>query len=55
MDWPLELVSGSVRAGFEPVMTNFSGRIKDEEIDAIIAWLKTISTFVEALPAEEVE
>jgi cytochrome c oxidase subunit 2 len=51
----------SVRAGFEPVMTPFEGRVSDEEIDAIIAWLKTISTFVEVIPeadeaaVEEVE
>ncbi len=40
--------AASVRAGYEPVMTVFAGRIDDREIDAIIAWLKTISTFVES-------
>lgn len=31
-----------VAAGFAPVMPTFKGRIKDEEIDAIIAYLKTL-------------
>ncbi|RMG45024.1 MAG: cytochrome c oxidase subunit II [Acidobacteria bacterium] len=31
-----------VAAGFDPVMPTFQGRLKDEEIDAIIAYLKTL-------------
>jgi cytochrome c oxidase subunit 2 len=32
-----------VVAGFEPVMPSFQGRLNDREIDAIIAYLKTLS------------
>ncbi len=32
-----------VVAGFEPVMPTFSGKVKDKEISAIIAYLKTLS------------
>jgi cytochrome c oxidase subunit 2 len=46
--------NASVRAGFEPVMTAFAGRIDDAEIDAIIAWLKSISTHAEVVAGEEV-
>jgi cytochrome c oxidase subunit 2 len=34
----------SVVAGFEPVMTPFEGKITDKEIEAITAWLKTLSS-----------
>lgn len=34
----------SVIAGFEPVMTPFEGKITDKEIEAITAWLKTLSS-----------
>ena len=40
--------NASVRAGYEPVMTPFAGRVDDQEIEAIIAWLKTISSFAAA-------
>ena len=33
-----------VAAGYEPVMPTYQGRLKDEEITAIIAYLKTLST-----------
>ncbi len=32
-----------VVAGFEPVMPTYQGRLKDEEITAIIEYLKTLS------------
>jgi len=32
-----------VVAGYEPVMTPFAGQITDREIEAVIAWLKTLS------------
>ncbi len=35
-----------VAAGFEPVMPTFQGRIKDREITALIAFLKTLSVHV---------
>jgi len=34
----------SVIAGYEPVMTPFAGQITDREIEAITAWLKTLSS-----------
>ena len=34
--------AASVVAGFEPVMPTYKGRIKDQEISAIIAYLKTL-------------
>lgn len=37
----------SVIAGFEPVMTPYQGRINDKEIEAITAWLKTLSSFAD--------
>lgn len=33
----------SVIAGFEPVMTPYEGKITDKEIEAITAWLRTLS------------
>ncbi len=33
----------SIVAGFEPVMPTYAGKLKDQEISAIIAYLKTIS------------
>ncbi|MBK8167181.1 MAG: c-type cytochrome [bacterium] len=33
----------SVVAGFEPVMTPYEGKITDKEIEAITAWLRTLS------------
>lgn len=33
-----------VVAGYEPVMTPFAGQISDREIEAVIAWLKTMSS-----------
>ncbi len=35
----------SVIAGFQPVMTPFEGKVNDKEIEAITAWLKTLSEF----------
>jgi len=35
--------NAKVVAGFEPVMTPYAGRITDKEIDAVIAWLRTLS------------
>ena len=35
----------SVIAGYEPVMTPYEGNISDKEIEAITAWLKTLSSF----------
>ena len=34
----------SVREGFQPVMTPFAGVVSDQEIEAITAWLKTLSS-----------
>jgi cytochrome c oxidase subunit 2 len=34
--------SAQVVAGYEPVMPSFQGRLNDREIDAIIAYLKTL-------------
>ena len=34
----------SVILGFEPVMTPFEGKITDKEIEAITAWLRTLSS-----------
>ncbi|MEN8008448.1 MAG: cytochrome c oxidase subunit II [Candidatus Krumholzibacteriota bacterium] len=34
----------SVIAGFQPVMTPFAGLVTDQEIEAITAWLKTLSS-----------
>ena len=36
--------NASVIAGFEPVMTPYAGKISDKEIEAITAWLKTLSS-----------
>ena len=33
----------NVVAGFEPVMPTYAGKLKDLEISAIIAYLKTLS------------
>ena len=35
--------AAKVVAGYEPVMPTYQGRIKDEEITAIIEYLKTLS------------
>ncbi len=35
----------SVIAGFEPVMTPYAGKLDDKEIEAITAWLKSMSQF----------
>ncbi len=35
----------SVIAGFEPVMTPYEGKLNDKEIEAITAWLKSMSQF----------
>ena len=32
-----------VTAGYEPVMPTYQGRLKDEEISAIIAYLRTLA------------
>ena len=40
----------SVIAGYEPVMTPYEGKVTDKELDAIVAWLRTLSSFT---PAEE--
>ncbi len=37
----------SVIAGYEPVMTPYAGKIDDREIEAITAWLKSMSQFAE--------
>ncbi len=42
--------NNSIIAGYEPVMTPYEGKVTDKELDAIIAWLKTLSSFT---PAEE--
>lgn len=34
----------SVIAGYEPVMTPYAGRISDREIEALTAWLQTLSS-----------
>ena len=36
--------NASVIAGYEPVMTPYAGKITDKEIEAITAWLKTLSS-----------
>ena len=35
----------SVIAGYEPVMTPYAGKLNDKEIEAITAWLKSMSEF----------
>ena len=40
----------SVIAGYEPVMTPYEGKVSDKEIEAITAWLRTLSQFT---PADE--
>ena len=35
--------NASVVAGYEPVMTPYAGQISDREIEAVTAWLKTMS------------
>jgi cytochrome c oxidase subunit 2 len=42
----------SVIAGYEPVMTPYEGKLNDREIEAITAWLRTLSQYT---PAEELE
>jgi cytochrome c oxidase subunit 2 len=42
--------NNSIVAGYEPVMTPYEGKVTDKELDAIVAWLKTLSSFT---PAEE--
>ena len=36
--------NASIVAGYEPVMTPYAGQITDREIEAITAWLKTMSS-----------
>lgn len=31
-----------VRAGFNPVMPTFQGKLSDRQIDALINWVKTL-------------
>lgn len=37
----------SVIKGYQPVMTPYEGKVNDKELDAIIAWLKTLSQYAE--------
>lgn len=37
--------NASIIAGYEPVMTPYEGKINDKEIEAITAWLKSMSSF----------
>ncbi len=37
----------SVIAGYEPVMTPYEGKLNDKEVEAITAWLKSISKFAQ--------
>ncbi len=39
-----------IRAGFEPVMPTYRGRLSDREIDAVIAYLKTLAKTSEEPP-----
>jgi cytochrome c oxidase subunit 2 len=48
----------SVVAGYQPVMTPFAGLVTDREIEAITAWLKTLSSkggVEETVPAPDTE
>lgn len=45
----------SVIAGYEPVMTPYEGNITDREIEAITAWLKTLSVHTPADAAGQEE
>ncbi len=47
--------NASVIKGFQPVMVSYNGVIDDKEIEAITAWLKTISSKGETAPAAEQE
>lgn len=37
--------NNSIVAGYQPVMTPYEGKVNDKEIEAITAWLKTLSQF----------
>jgi cytochrome c oxidase subunit II len=39
--------NASIIAGYEPVMTPYAGKLNDQEIEAITAWLKSISQFAQ--------
>ena len=39
-----------VRAGYKPVMPTYQGQLKDEEISALIAYIKSLATDEEATP-----
>lgn len=39
-----------VRAGYKPVMPTYQGQLKDEEISALIAYIKSLATEEEAAP-----
>ncbi len=39
-----------IRAGYKPVMPTYQGQLKDEEIAALIAYIKSLSTTNEATP-----
>jgi len=47
--------NASVILGFQPVMASYNGVVSDKEIEAITAWLKTISSKGETIPAAEQE
>ena len=47
--------NASVIAGFQPVMTPYAGIVSDREIEAITAWLKTLSSKGGPVPATEQE
>lgn len=34
-------------AGYQPVMPSYQGQLSDDDIDSIIAWMKTLSTYEE--------
>ena len=39
-----------VRAGYRPVMPTYQGQLKDEEINAIIAYIKSLSKVKQVSP-----
>jgi cytochrome c oxidase subunit 2 len=47
--------NASIVAGYEPVMTPYAGQITDREIEAITAWLKTLSSLGGTGEAEAAE
>ncbi len=44
------LPNKQIAAGYEPVMPTYQGQISEEELNAIIAYLKSLGSKLEAQP-----